>query len=62
MKLVINMPLVYTSEYNKEYTEDSIPNVGDDFDKTYYVKNKTVENGVCTLDLGFKSERESEKS
>ena len=61
MKLIIKMPLVYTNEYKEEYTEDSIPNIGDDFNKTYYVKNKTIENGICTLDLGFQSERESEE-
>lgn len=60
MKLIINMPLIYTTEYKEKYAEDSIPNVGDDFNETYYVKNKTIENGICTLDLGFRSERESE--
>lgn len=61
MRVIINMPLVYTSEYKEECAEDSIPNIGDDFDETYYIKNKTIEDDICTLDLGFQSEMESEE-
>lgn len=38
----------------KSLTENTLPNVGDDFEEKYYVRHKTIENDVCTLDLGFK--------
>ena len=54
MKLIINVPLSYSREYLEDLDENTLPNVGDDFEEKYYVKNKTIENDVCTLDLGFK--------
>ena len=48
MKLIINVPLSYTREYLEDLDENTLPNVGDDF------RHKTIENNVCTLDLGFK--------
>lgn len=54
MKLIINVPLSYTREYLEDLDENTLPNIGDDFEEKYYVRRKTIENDVCTLDLGFK--------
>lgn len=54
MKVVVNIPLRATREYLNDFDEQTIPNVGDDFDEKYYVKNKKVNKNVCTLDLEFK--------
>lgn len=54
MKIVVNIPLRATREYLNDFDEQTIPNVGDDFDEKYYVKDKNVNKNVCILDLGFK--------
>lgn len=54
MKVVENIPLRATREYLNDFDEQTIPNVGDDFDEKYYVKDKNVNKNVCILDLGFK--------
>ncbi len=54
MKVVVNIPLRATREYLNDFDEQTIPNVGDDFDEKYYVKDKNVNKNVCILDLGFK--------
>lgn len=55
MKLIINVPLSYTREYLEDLDENTLPNIGNDFEEKYYVRRKTIENDVCTLDLGFKN-------
>lgn len=47
MKVVINIPLRATREYLNDFDEQTIPNVGDDFDEKYYVKDKNVNKNVC---------------
>lgn len=54
MKVVVNIPLRVTREYLNDFDEQTIPNVGDDFDEKYYVKDKNVNKNICILDLGFK--------
>ena len=54
MKVVVNIPLRVTREYLNDFDEQTIPNVGDDFDEKYYVKDKNVNKNVCILDFGFK--------
>ena len=51
-KLIINVPLSYSREYLEDLDKNTFPNVGDDFEEKYYVRYKTIENDVCTLDLG----------
>lgn len=52
MKLIVNIPLSLSREYFEDFDENTFPNVGDDFEEKYYVRYKTIENDVCTLDLG----------
>lgn len=52
MKLIVNVPLCYSREYLKDLDKNTLPNVGDDFEEKYYVRHKTIENDVCTLNLG----------
>ena len=54
MKLIVNVPFCYSREYLKDLDKNTLPNVGDYFEEKYYVIHKTIENDVCTLDLGLK--------
>lgn len=54
MKLIVNVPLCYSREYLDDFDEETLPNVGDDFEEKYYVKDKTINDNTCILDLGFK--------
>ena len=51
MKVVVNVPLKPTRVYEDDFDEATIPNVDDDFDDMYVVKNKTIDGNICTLDL-----------
>jgi hypothetical protein len=55
MKVVVNIPLKATRVYEDDFDEATIPNVGDDFDDMYVVKNKTIDGNICTLDLKRKN-------
>lgn len=55
MKVVVNIPLKATREYIDDFVEETIPNVGDEFDdidgRLYVVAKKVIDGNVCTLDL-----------
>lgn len=57
MKVIMNMPFVYSNEFSESYFKGEIPEIGDNVDDKYYVKNKTVENDICTIDLEFKERK-----
>ena len=51
MTVVVNVPFHATRAYIDEFDEETIPNVGDDFDDMYAVEKKTINGNVCTLYL-----------
>lgn len=55
MTVVVNIPLKSTRVYKDDFDEETIPNVGDEFDDMYVVKEKTIDGNICTLDLKRKS-------
>lgn len=56
MKVIVNIPLSYTREYINDFDEETIPNVGDEFDEMYIVVQKTIDGNICTLDVRRKIE------
>lgn len=57
MKVIMNMPFVYSNEFSESYFKGEIPEIGDNVGDKYYVKNKTVENDTCTIDLEFRERK-----
>lgn len=57
MKVIMNMPFVYSNEFSESYFKGEIPEIGDDVGDRYYVKDKTVENDICTIDLEFRGRK-----
>lgn len=55
MTVIVNVPFHATRAYIDEFNEETIPNVGDDFDDMYVVARKTIDGNVCTLDLNKKN-------
>ena len=51
MKVIVNIPLQPTREYTGNFIEETIPNVGDEFDDVYVVARKTIDGDICTLDV-----------
>ena len=51
MKVIVNVPLKPTMEYTDDFIEETIPNVGDEFNNIYIVKRKAISEDICTLDL-----------
>lgn len=51
MKVIVNIPLQATRVYEEEIEENSIPNIGDQFDDNYIVVNKTIKDKTCILDV-----------
>lgn len=51
MKVIVNIPLQPTREYTSNFIEETIPNVGDEFDDVYVVARKTIDGDICTLDV-----------
>lgn len=51
MKLIVHIPLSVDRIYFEDFDEDSIPNVGDDFDDRYFVYKKEINNNICELTL-----------
>ena len=51
MKVIVNIPLKPTREYTSDFIEETIPNVGEEFDDVYTVVGKTIDGDVCTLDV-----------
>lgn len=52
MKVIVNIPLQATRIYEDDFEENTIPNIGEQFDDKYIVVNKTVIDQTCILDLG----------
>jgi hypothetical protein len=57
MKVIMNMPFVYSNEFSESYFKGEIPEIGDNVGDRYYVKDKTVENDICTIDLEFRERK-----
>lgn len=55
MKVIVNVPFKPTREYTSDFIEETLPNVGDEFDDTYVVTKKTVDGDVCTLEVQRKN-------
>lgn len=51
MKVLVNIPFYASREYIDDFDEKTIPNVGDRFDGSYIVANKTIDGDTCILDL-----------
>ena len=43
--------------YADDFDEATIPNVGDEFDDTYIVIRKTIEDDICILDVKRKDKQ-----
>lgn len=51
MKVIVDIPLQATRVYEDDFEENSIPNIGEQFDDTYIVVNKTIRDNTCILDV-----------
>lgn len=51
MKVIVNIPLQATRVYEGDFEENSIPNIGEQFDDTHIVVNKTIIDKTCVLDV-----------
>ena len=51
MKVIVNIPLHATRVYEDDFEENSIPNIGEQFDDNYIVVNKTIRDNTCILDV-----------
>lgn len=51
MKVVVNIPLQATRVYEDEFEENSIPNIGEQFDDNHIVVNKIIRDKTCILDV-----------
>lgn len=51
MKVLVNIPFYASREYVDDFDEETIPNVGERFDGSYIVENKTIDGDTCILDL-----------
>ena len=51
MKVIVNIPLQPTREYTGNFIEETIPNVGEEFDDVYVVARKTIDGDICALDV-----------
>ena len=51
MKVIVNIPLQATRVYDDDFEENSIPNIGEQFDANYVVVNKTIIDEKCVLDV-----------
>lgn len=55
MKVIVNVPFKPTREYTSDFIEETIPNVGEEFDDVYVVTRKTIDGDICTLDVQRKN-------
>ena len=51
MKVLVNIPFYASREYVDDFDEKTIPDVGERFDGSYIVANKTMDGDTCILDL-----------
>ena len=58
MKVVVNIPLQATRVYEGDFEENSILNIGEQFDDNYMVVNKTIRDNMCFLDVKRNSWKE----
>lgn len=57
MKVKVNIPCRPTRVYTDDFDEVTIPNVGDEFDDTYIIIRKTIEDDTCILDVKRKDKQ-----
>ena len=55
MKVIVNFTLQATRVYEDDFDETSIPNIGEQFDDTHIVFNKTIKDNTCILDVKRRS-------
>lgn len=55
MKVIVNVPFKPTREYTSDFIEETIPNVGEEFDGVYVVTRKMIDGDICTLDVQRKN-------
>ena len=61
MKIIVNIPLQATRVYEDDFEEDSIPNIGEQFDDNHIVVSKTIRDKTCILDVKRHSWKEIEQ-
>ena len=59
MKVIVNIPLQATRVYEGDFEETSIPNVGEQFDDTHIVVNKTIRDKTGITYESLKRELDS---
>lgn len=62
MKIIVHVPLSCDREYIGNFDRNTIPNVGDNFDEVYVIKNKQIKDNLCELTLRKKTRIDKDKN